>query len=275
MDRRFWPATERVAHVSLRGRIKGVAFTDGVAFQVGIPMVDLQRTPDGPRERQLPRGTGFTMVEDVGGWVFGFVDRDGYCGWVRGGSLSEPRPASHWVASVGTHIYAAPKAQAFCDVMPMGARLQVQGLVNGFAEVEGGFVPASHLRQMGEWLSDPVSVAEGFVGTPYLWGGNSRAGIDCSGLVQLALHACGLSCPADSDLQQSLGTELPDEADLRRGDLLFWKGHVAMVVDDNTLIHANGHSMSVAYEDIGACIHRIETQNGGPVTTRRRLAIQS
>jgi len=114
-------------------------------------------------------------------------------------------------------------------------------------------------------------VAEGFLGTPYLWGGNSRAGVDCSGLVQLAYHACGLPCPADSDLQQSLGSELPKAAPLRRGDLLFWKGHVAMAVDAQTLIHANGHSMSVAYEGITACIARILDQTGGDVTARRRL----
>lgn len=271
MDHRFWPATERSAHVSLQGRIQGVAFTDGLAFEVGSPLVDLLRTPDGARERQLPRGTGFTVIEDIGGWTFGFAERDGYCGWVRGGALMKPRPASHWVASVGTHIYAEPRVQAFCDVMPMGARLRVKGEVGGFAEVEGGFVPASHLRLMGDWLTDPVEVAKGFLGTPYLWGGNSRAGLDCSGLVQLAYYACGLPCPADSDLQQSLGLELPADAPPLRGDLLFWKGHVAMVVDAETLIHANGHSMSVAYEGIATCIARIARQNGGPVTARRRL----
>ncbi len=271
MDRRFWPATDRVAHVSLHGRIEGVAFTEGVPRQVGMPLVDLQCAPNGARERQLPRGTDFTVVEDVGGWVFGFATQEGYCGWLRGGALFEPRPATHWVASVGTHIYAEPRVQAFCDVMPMGARLRVTGQVKGFSEVEGGFVPASHLRPMGEWLTDPVAVAKGFLGTPYLWGGNSRAGLDCSGLVQLAYHACGLPCPADSDLQQSQGTELPEGALLSRGDLLFWKGHVAMVVDERTLIHANGHSMSVAYEDIAACIARIKAQAGGDVTARRRL----
>ena len=270
MDRRFWPATERVAHVSLRGKIEGVTFSDGVSRQVGMPLVDLQRAPDGPRERQLPRGTAFTVIEDVGGWVFGFVERDGYCGWLRGGALFGPSPTSHWVASVGTHIYAEPRVQAFCDVMPMGARLQFVGEVNGFAEVEGGFVPASHLRSLGDWMTDPVAVAEGFLGTPYLWGGNSRAGVDCSGLVQLAFHACGKPCPADSDLQQSLGTEIPPDAPLQRGDLLFWKGHVAMVVDAQTLIHANGHSMTVALEGITDCIARILDQTGGDVTARRR-----
>jgi hypothetical protein len=271
MDRRFWPATERVAHSTLRGKIEGVAFTDGAAFEVGMPLVDLLRAPDGPRERQLPRGTGFTVVEEVGGWVFGFVTRDGYCGWLRRGALFGTRPATHWVASVGTHLYAEPRVQAACDVMPMGARLRFLGQANGYAEVDGGFVPASHLRPLEDWLTDPVAVAERFLGTPYLWGGNSRAGVDCSGLVQLSLHACGQDCPADSDLQQVLGTDISPDAPLLRGDLLFWKGHVAMVVDGVRLIHANGHSMDVAYEGIDACIARIKDQTGGDVTARRRL----
>ncbi|MBN2629175.1 MAG: C40 family peptidase [Rhodobacteraceae bacterium] len=272
MDRRFWPATERVAHVSLQGRIDGVAFTEGRACMVGSPLVDLQRAPDGPRERQLPRGTGFTVVEEVGGWAFGFAEPDGYCGWMRAGNLIAPHATSHWVASVGTHLYAEPRVQAFCGVMPMGARLRVTGQVAGFAEVDGGFVPASHLRPIGDWLADPVAVAEGFLGTPYLWGGNSRAGLDCSGLVQLAFHACGLPCPADSDLQQALGFALPDDAALQRGDLVFWKGHVALVADATRILHANGHTMSVAYEPIKDAIARIIAQNGGPVIARRRVA---
>ncbi len=272
MDRRFWPATERVAHVSLQGRIEGVVFSEGMAFTVGAPLVDLQRTPDGPRERQLPRGTGFTLIEDVGGWAFGFVEADGYCGWMRAAVLIAPRAASHWVASVGTHIYAGPAVQAFCDVMPMGARLRVTGQVGNFAEVDGGFVPASHLRAIGDWLTDPVAVAEAFLGTPYLWGGNSRAGLDCSGLVQLAYHACGLPCPRDSDLQQALGVALPDDAALQRGDLVFWRGHVAMMVDDRRILHANGHTMSVAYEGLAEANARIIEQGGGPVTALRRIA---
>ncbi len=128
-----------------------------------------------------------------------------------------------------------------------------------------------HLRALGEWCQDPVAVAEMFLGTPYLWGGNSRDGIDCSGLVQAALLACGRDCPGDSDQQAGIGTELAEGDALRRGDLVFWKGHVAMVVDGDRLIHANGHSMSVAHEGIAACIERIAAAGGGPVTARRRV----
>jgi cell wall-associated NlpC family hydrolase len=125
---------------------------------------------------------------------------------------------------------------------------------------------------MGDWADDPVAVAETFLHCPYLWGGNSHAGLDCSGLVQAALHACGTAAGADSDLQQTLGQEIAPQAALMRGDLLFWRGHVAMVVDTARLIHANGHSMSVAYEGISACIQRISDAGGGDVTHRRRVA---
>jgi cell wall-associated NlpC family hydrolase len=148
--------------------------------------------------------------------------------------------------------------------------VKVIGMSGAFAEVEGGFVPAAHLRAMGDWLADPVAVAEMFVGTPYLWGGNSRAGIDCSGLVQAAWLACGRDCPADSDLQQGMGEALPEDAALRRGDLIFWKGHVALVVDETRLIHANGHSMDVRHEGIAEAVARITAQGGGPVVARRR-----
>ena len=140
-------------------------------------------------------------------------------------------------------------------------------MLNSEDEVAGGFVPWPHLRAVGDWLDDPVAVAEGLLGTPYLWGGNSRAGIDCSGLMQVAFAACGVTLPGDSDLQEAVGAEV--QGALRRGDLVFWKGHVALVVDEARLIHANGFTMSVAYEDTAACIARIAVE--GPVTSRRRV----
>jgi cell wall-associated NlpC family hydrolase len=153
----------------------------------------------------------------------------------------------------------------------MGAQVHVLGQDGQFAQTDMGFIPLPHLRPLGTHLGDPAAVAEMFLHCPYLWGGNSHAGLDCSGLVQGALLACGIPAPADSDLQQSLGAELPPDAPLQRGDLLFWRGHVAMVVDDQRLIHANGHTMSVAIEDITACTARIENAGGGRVTKRRRI----
>lgn len=262
------PVTARVAHVSLRGQVMAGRWTEGETLWVDVPVADLMRAPDGRRVRQLLLGDGFTVVDRDGGHVFGFAVKDGYCGWLPQDAVA-PRPApTHWVASVGTHCYSEPRVQRAEFALPMGAKFRVVGQEGRFARLEDGFVPAAHLRALGDWFSDPVAVAEGFLGTPYLWGGNSRDGIDCSGLVQVAFAACGIAVPADSDLQEAVGTGVSGY--LQRGDLLFWAGHVAMVVDAARLIHANGFTMSVAYEGTEACIARI-ARTEGPVTARRRV----
>ena len=271
MDKRLYKATARVAHQSLAGQTN-LPLTEGEVTTLAVPLADLLASPGGARERQLSLGEAFWVIDHDQGHAFGFAEKDGYCGWLAEGALGPELEATHWVSTPGTHLYAGPKVQAR-EVMALslGARLRVMGQVGDWAETPLGFVPAVHLAQIGQVLRDPVAVAEGFLGTPYLWGGNSRAGIDCSGLAQAAHLACGIGMPGDSDLQEAVGAELPEVAELRRGDLLFWRGHVALVVDAARLIHANGHTMSVAYEGTAACIARIAAQGGGPVTHQRRV----
>lgn len=269
MDRRLTPATARVAHVSLRGNVNAESFTEGEHLRVQQGVVDLLASPDAARARQVFLGAGFTVIDRDRGHAFGFADKDGYCGWLPEAALGTGPAPTHWVASVGTHRYAGPSVRKAEFALPMGAQVCVTGQEGAYARVEGGYVPASHLRALGDWLTDPVSVAEGFLGTPYLWGGNTRAGLDCSGLVQVAHHACGIAMPGDADLQESVGQ--PAEGAFQRGDLLFWKGHVALVVDDQTLLHANGHSMSVAHEGIAACIARVHAAEGLGLRSHRRL----
>ncbi len=272
MDRRLTPATDRIAHISLQGQRDAPAFTTGESLQVALPLVDLLRKPKGARERQLLLGAGFTVIDRTEDHAFGFAERDSYFGWLPDAALTKAPPPTHWVATPGTHLYPEPQVQAReLAALSMGAQLHVTGQTGAFCETILGFVPSPHLRLLGEHHSDPVTVAEGFLGVPYLWGGNSRAGIDCSGLAQVAHHACGIAAPGDSDLQETMGHGLPETAQLRRGDLIFWKGHIALIVDATRLIHANGHTMSVAYENTMACIARIAAQGGGPVTHRRRL----
>lgn len=271
-DRRLTPFSGRIAHVSLRGKVEALIFTEGEAARIITPVADLLAAPDGARDRQLQFGAEVLIVERRMAWTFVQARADGYCGWVASGVLGKPVPATHRVAAPATHVYREASIKRG-EVMRLGlgAQIAVAGEEGMFAVTDLGFVPRQHLRPLGDWSADPVAVAESLLGTPYLWGGNSRDGIDCSGLVQLAFAACGLPCPGDSDLQwQSVGAALPEEAPLQRGDLLFWKGHVALVCDAQGLIHANGHTMSVAHEAIAAARARIAAAGEGAFLGARR-----
>ena len=270
MDRRLTPATARIAHISLQGKIDVPAFTAGDIWQIAAPLVDLLRSPNGARERQLFLGEDFTVIDRDQGHAFGFAAKDGYCGWLPQEVLEKSPPVTHWVASSGTHLYAQPKASSQnLAALPMGARVSVLDQTGSYAQTTQGFVPASHLLPLGTHLTDPVAVAEMILHSPYLWGGNSRAGVDCSGLAQIAFLSCGIALPADSDLQENFGSVM--QGDFQRGDLLFWNGHVALAVDSQRLIHANGNTMSVAYENIVDAIARIQLAEGAPLRSHRRL----
>jgi cell wall-associated NlpC family hydrolase len=265
LDQRITPHSGRVAHVSLQGRVQAEAFVAGDALRIVVPLVDLCDGPGGTRDRQLLLGDAFLVIERRGGWVFGQSDRGGYCGWVPEGAVGLADAPTHWVHALATHVYAEPRVQGRdCMALSMGARVCVMGVHGAWAETPLGYVPAMHVRALGDWEADPVAVAERFLGVPYLWGGNSAAGLDCSGLVQAAWLACGRNCPGDSDQQRAVGRDFRGRA--RRGDLIFWQGHVAIVTGPDRIIHANGHTMDVAYEGLTAAIARIGTD----VLARRR-----
>ncbi|MCU0801710.1 MAG: C40 family peptidase [Rhodobacteraceae bacterium] len=268
-DARVTPHSGRIALEHLRGEVTAEAYVPGEACRVVVPMADLAASPGGALERQLPWGTGFTVVDRARAWVFGQSDRGGYCGWLREGAVDQAAVPTHWVHVLATHAYPEPRVQAAPAMwLSHGSRVAVGGVQGTWAMTDAGFIPARHLRAVGDWEGDAVAVAERFLGVPYLWGGNGAAGLDCSGLVQAALMACGLDCPGDSDQQRSLGAEVTDAP--RRGDLMFWKGHVALVAGPDQIIHANGHSMSVAYEGLTAAVARIAAE-GTPLLMRRRL----
>lgn len=271
-DRRLTPANEHVAHVSLRGALEGRKFVPGTPARLAVPLADLCATPGGARDRQLLMGAALLVLDRQDGWAFLRAEADGYCGWVVEAALAPARAPSHWVSAPATHLYPEPSVrQRELTLLSLGARVSVTEAQGNFARTPEGWIPRAHLRALGDWADDPVDVAESLLGTPYLWGGNSRSGVDCSGLVQLAYAACGRPCPGDSDLQHAaLGAPLPPGAALRRGDLLFWKGHVALVCDGARLIHANGHSMNVAHEGLAECLARIEAAGEGPFLGARR-----
>ena len=276
-DRRRLPMNSRVAAPHLEDLPEGILRVEGISARIGVPVADLLRAPDGARDRQLVYGEPVTVYEKHGGWSFLQAAKDGYAGYVPGTALTAPFQATHWVSAPATHAYTAddfksPETLALSH----GSRVQVLGgtgrFTGRFLQTSLGFIPARHLSPLGAHADDPVAVAELFLGTPYLWGGNSRFGIDCSGLVQAALLACGVPCPGDSDMQEAELGEAVASDSYQRGDLLFWKGHVAMVRDAETLIHANAHDMAVAVEPIAAAIARIQAQGDGPVTAHKRLA---
>ncbi|WP_170468336.1 NlpC/P60 family protein [Ruegeria arenilitoris] len=241
--------------------------------RVIAPVVDLLRSPNGPRDRQLLFGDTVDVAEEANGWSRLISDKDGYPGWVASDQLVPEVPATHWITAPATHAYAKPDMKSPDRVsLSFGSRVQVLSEQGRFLETELGFIPAIHAKLTETRLTDPVAVAELFLGTPYLWGGNSRFGIDCSGLVQAGLLACGIPCPGDSgDQERTLGEALPAGTEPKRGDLLFWKGHVAWVYGDNMLLHANAYHMDVTFEPMDQAITRILEQGDGPVTAHKRL----
>ena len=271
LDRRLTPATDRVALESLAGVIERPAYTPGHPARLTVPLADLMTAPDGRRDRQVNFGADVTVIETRGDWCFVQADLDGYCGWLPAAALgTDLPPITHRVTAPATHVYPAPDMkQRETASLSIGARLSVAGIEGRFARLAtGGFVPVQHVGDRP--APDPVPVAESLLGTPYLWGGNSRWGIDCSGLVQAALTACDIPCPGDSDLQR---VAFPAVDDIRRGDLLFWPGHVALAMGPDRMIHATAFAMAVIVEAIPDALARIEAAGDGPFLGIRRPAL--
>lgn len=270
MDRRTHPANNYAACRSLVGRVAHHNFVDPVKRAITVAVVDLCDTPNGNRDRQLLFGDFVNVIDTRENWAFVQSLYDGYVGYVPAHTLGMTVDVSHVVVVPQTHIYQSPNFKSRnVGWLPMGAQVHCYETSGRFLRCDAGWLPMQHLVTQDQRPQDPISVAIGLVGVPYLWGGNSAQGIDCSGLVQLSLKLCGLNAPADSDQQQSLGHDTSDAPE--RADLLFWRGHVAWVLDERRILHANAHTMSVTIENRTAAINRIAAQGNGPIIAHRRL----
>ena len=230
------------------------------------PHVDLCRTPSGARDRQLLAGAEVTVMGEDDTHAYVRATLDGYIGFVPGRSVGGPLTTTYFVSRPATHAYrqASIKAPETAS-LSFGVQLAARRESEDFVETELGHVPKAALSALPMSNGNAIDTARLFLGTPYLWGGNTRAGSDCSGLIQIALLTAGRRCPGDSDLQQAAFTPI-DIKNRQSGDLVFWKGHVAMFLDRETLIHANAHHMAVAIEPLEQAIARIARNEFGTVT---------
>ena len=279
-DPRMTPARPELAARYLQGKLEAERFADGERYEVIDAQAPVRRAPapDAGLDTEALMGERAVIYETTEeGFAWGQLESDGYVGWLPANSLGRPGPApTHRVAALRTLIFPGPSIRLTPVAAPsLGARLAIVREQDRLAvTAAGGFVPANHLVPLHSFEPDFVAVAERFRGVPYLWGGKTSLGLDCSGLLQVALQACGIPAPRDTDLQErALGAAVaPDAAfgNLRRGDLLFWPGHVAIARDRDTLVHANAFHMMVAIEPIAEAIARIRA-GGSELTSVRRL----
>lgn len=281
-DRRLTVARPDLADIRLQGEVEAARFVAGRPARAAAPIVDMRRAPkaDTGLDTQLLRGADVLVFDVADGWAWVQAGHDSYVGYIEAGALREDAAApTHLVAAPRTFLYPGPDMK-----LPRVAALSLGSAITvvGWAETRGTqygvldtgeAIFAGHIVPADAVVSDWVAVAESLLGTPYLWGGVSAFGIDCSGLVQIGMRMAGRPVQRDSDQQAAtLGEPLDpgaDFANLRRGDLVFWKGHVGIMTDGETLIHANGHTMTVALEPLRAAVERIGYLYGAPTLFRR------
>jgi cell wall-associated NlpC family hydrolase len=275
LDMRIMPLRDGVASRALEGVAAAEVYLEPRPMTCKVSAAGIHRAPDLGSEQmdQLLLGEVFEVIEEeAGGFVWGQARRDGYVGFVLAGALGRPaEPPTHRISALRTYAFAEPSIKSRA-----AGPYSLNGLVTAEAE-EGrlmkaagtGWMPSEHLSPIGVFEDDWAAVAERYLGAPYLWGGRESLGLDCSGLVQQALFACGKACPRDADQQAQLGVGI-DRGEFRRGDLVCWNGHIGVGLDAERIVHANGFHMAVAIEPLETAIARIDAAGVGRPTAFRR-----
>ena len=255
----------------LTGDVEATRFAAPEPYSVTAPVLNLRASPDAAGlATQLLHGETFNVLAKKDGLAWGQSDSDGYVGYVAADGLGPVVAVNATVTALAAPVYPAANFKTVPErLLPWQSQVAISG-EGAFRATDTGHLCAQHLADMpGDW----VDQAARLMGVPYLWGGRSSFGLDCSALVQLALRSVGRDAPRDSDMQEAeLGTVLGSAEDLRRGDLVFWTGHVGIMEDRGLLLHANVHHMCVAREPFAAAMARIEANGGGQVTARKRLS---
>ncbi len=275
-DPRITPARHDLAALHLQGVVAAENHVPGVEYQVIEGAAPLRQTPrpDAPLLTQALYGEGVTVYDENEGWAWGQLKSDDYVGYLPLHALSKRLSVpSHRVKILRTYVYPEPDIKSVpLDLLSMGSQLCTTGTKGQFMQLDtGGFVYSAHLARLGDYGSDFVAIAETFLGTPYLWGGKTSLGLDCSGLVQVSFAACGKSVLRDTDMmQEHVGDEISQTSDLKRGDIVFWHGHIAVMCNSTTIVHANGYHMATVIEPLEAARNRIANLFG-EVTVIKRL----
>ena len=272
-----------LADASLQGRVEAARFVSGEAFRVVAPQTPVRKAPaeNARLETEALCGELVSVFETAAGWAWGQLHADRYVGWMPADALSKQAPEpTHKVSAVRALVFGKPDIkEPPLRALSFGARVTVTGEAEDknarYALIApAGAVVVQHLAPLDAFERDWTAVAERFLGTPYLWGGKSAFGIDCSGLLQVALQACGIAAPRDTDLQETaLGNAIGDATDhppLRRGDIVFWRGHLGIMRNGSELLHANAHHMAVGIEPLATATERI-ARRGEMVTSIRRI----
>ena len=273
-DPRTTPARPDLAAAQLKGQVQATTFAEGRLMTIARGRAALRHAPnqDSLQDDELLFGEAFTVYQSKDGWAWGQSDTDGYVGYVHTIVCGDPILPTHRVTAPATPLMTGPDIKhATRDLLPLNARVKILERAKGFVRIAPeGFVYAAHLAPLDRVAADWVATAERFAGAPYVWGGKTFAGIDCSGLVQTALASADIASPRDTDQQENaLGADVPF-LKRRRGDLVFWNGHVGIMLDEARLIHANSFHMQVVIEPLDDAIARI-TPVSGPVTAVKRL----